>query len=251
MNILLVNDDGIDSPHLRALCAACAARGHRVTVCAPKTQQSAKSHAFTISTPVMVKKSSMPGALAAWAVDGTPVDCTRLGVKCLCEETPDVVISGINQGYNVGLATYVSGTVGAAREAAFMGLKSLAVSIDYGAGAEAVTPFAEYAARLAERLADYPAPRLSVCNVNAPALPREQWKGTRVCPLNRNIYEDSYERRQSPRGDVYFWLAPEYQDSCPTPGGDLDALTRGYVSVTFLGLDGDDQTAFEDFPIPF
>ena len=120
MNLLLVNDDGIDSPLLHILCRAAAARGHHVTVCAPSVQQSAKGHSFTVFTPVMVHPRELEGAAAAWAVDGTPVDCTRLGLMALCEEPVDLVISGINNGFNAGLATYVSGTVGAAREAAFV-----------------------------------------------------------------------------------------------------------------------------------
>ena len=105
MNILLVNDDGIDSPYLALLCRAAAARGHRVTVCAPSTQQSAKSHSFTIFTPVTVHPREVEGACAAWAVDGTPVDCVRLGLLSLCGDGVDLVLSGINDGFNTGLAT--------------------------------------------------------------------------------------------------------------------------------------------------
>lgn len=133
MHILLVNDDGISSEALQLQCRAFAARGHRVTVCAPSSQQSAKSHCFTIATPVTVHEMQFEGADSAWAVDGTPVDCTRLGLMSICESDPvDLVVSGINYGYNAGLAVYVSGTVGAAREAAFQLCPALALSMGVG-----------------------------------------------------------------------------------------------------------------------
>ena len=132
MNILLTNDDGFDSPLLHMLCRAAAARGHNVYVSAPATQQSAKSHSFTLTRPLIAHPREMEGAAKAWAVEGTPVDSARLGFMSLADAPIDLVISGMNDGENVGLATYVSGTVGAAREAAFQRKRAMAVSMQVG-----------------------------------------------------------------------------------------------------------------------
>lgn len=247
MNILLVNDDGISSPDLALLCRAVKARGHHVTVCAPATQQSAKSHAFTIMEPLLVRPYAMEGADEAWALVGTPVDCCRVGVMALCDEKPDLVMSGINFGYNIGLATYVSGTVGAAREAAFQGIPAIAVSKDVNTPEETVRFFADYAVRLGEKLVKYPAPKLSVCNMNVPPVEVKALKKAVMCPISRNVYRDGYEGRVSPRGDRYFWLYPEMQDDSPEPGSDTDMLNQGHITVTFLTVDGCAQADYDDF----
>lgn len=247
MNFLLVNDDGIDSPLLLTLCRACAARGHRVTVCAPAAQQSAKSHSFTVFQPLQVRKASMEGALGAYAVSGTPVDCVRLGLLALDGGPYDLVISGINNGYNAGLATYVSGTVGAAREAAFQRMPALAVSAHPRTPEETVRFFAKWAVRLGEHLTEFAIPAQSVCNVNVPPVEISGLKEPLMCPINRGIYKDGYEKRVSPRGDTYFWLTPETPDDHPDPGSDMDALNRGHVSCTFLTPDPCRQPACDTF----
>lgn len=249
MHILLTNDDGIHSGYLAVLCQAAAARGHKVTVSAPSAQQSAKSHAFTLFKPMMAKQVPMQGADEAWAVDGTPVDSCRIGMMGLCREKPDLVISGMNYGWNAGLAVYVSGTVGAAREAAFQQIPALAVSAEPGTPEETVRRFADYAIRLGEKLVDYPLPELTLVNVNVPKCPADEVKGVKLCPLSRNVYQDSYERRVSPRGDTYFWLTAEVPDECPTPGSDKDMLSQGYVSMTLLGPDACDQQQYADLPV--
>lgn len=250
MHFLLVNDDGFDGPWLRLLCAAASARGHRVTVCAPDTQQSARSHAFTVTAPLLVRPASMPGAQAAWRVCGTPVDCTRLGMLNLAGEPVDLVISGINEGYNIGLATYVSGTVGAAREAAFAMGKALAVSMEPRTPEDMQAFFADYAIRTAEKLTGADVPRQSVCNLNAPCCHVSEMKGAAVCPISRLMYKDGYVRYDSPRGDISFWLTPLTAEEHPEPGTDLALLLDNRISVTFLTPDPCDQAPWADFPIP-
>ena len=250
MHILLVNDDGFDCSYLHILCAAAANRGHEVTVCAPDTQQSAKSHAFTIGAPLIMKKDSMPGASRAYRIQGTPVDACRLGFMMLAEHPVDLVISGINEGYNVGFATFVSGTVGAAREAAFQGIPAMAVSQEVATPDETTRFFADYCIRLGEKLVHAEVPEFSVCNVNCPTVEREELRGAVVCGLNRNVYKDGYERRVSPRGTDYFWLKYEEQDTAPTPGSDLELLQKGYITVSFLAPEGCRQEDYADFPLP-
>ena len=167
----------------------------------------------------------------------------------VCEEKPDLVISGINAGYNVGLATYVSGTVGAAREAAFQGYPALAVSLEPRTPEETIRFFADYAVRLGEKLVHYDAPHQSVCNVNAPPVPVADIQGVTVCPITCHVYKDGYERVVSPRGETYFWLSNEIEDMCPAENTDLDYLHRGYITVTFLAPEGCRQEDYADFPL--
>lgn len=248
MNILLVNDDGFDSPSLHVLCRAAAARGHRITVCAPAAQQSAKSHAYTVFQPLLAQKRHMDGADEAWAIEGTPVDCCRIGFMSICQTRPDLVISGINCGYNTGFAVFVSGTVGAAREAAFQGIPAMALSAEYETPRETLAFFAEWAVTVGERLVDYPAPAFSVCNLNVPPVPMHELKEPRMCGITHNLYKDSYERRKSPRGDDYFWLTPMEQDYAYTPGSDQEWLSKGHITCTFLTPDeGVNQEKYADF----
>ncbi|MBR6027625.1 MAG: 5'/3'-nucleotidase SurE [Clostridia bacterium] len=233
MHLLLVNDDGFDSPLLRMLCSAAAGRGHRVTVAAPDRQQSAKSHAFTVADPLTVKPGRMEGAAEAWRVCGTPVDCSRLGLMELARDA-DLVISGINDGWNIGLATYVSGTVGAAREAAFIQGKAVAVSLEPGASEETAAFAADFAVRTAERMAESSLPPMCVCSINVPALPPSALREAVFCPINCRMYRDAYERRVSPRGRLYFWLGPETPDDAPDKGTDLDLLQQGHITCTLL-----------------
>ena len=246
MNLLLVNDDGIDSPSLHLLSRAAKARGHHVLLCAPSTQQSAKSHCFTIATPLIARPRELDCADEAWAVDGTPADCARLGLMALPKEKIDLVISGINVGYNAGLATFVSGTVGAAREAAFQGVPAMAVSAAVDVPPATLNLFAEWVVTLAEKLVCYPIPELSVCNVNVPSVPVHELKPPVLCPISRNVYRDSYVRRESPRGDTYFWLTPEQPADTHTPGSDLNLLEQGHITVTFLVPEGCRQEDYAD-----
>lgn len=250
MHILLVNDDGFDNRLLHVLCHAAAQRGHSVTVCAPHTQQSAKSHAFTLATPLRVREGKMDGAQKAWRIEGTPVDACRVGLLGLCREKPDLVISGINEGYNVGLATFVSGTVGAAREAAFQGYPAMAVSLEPRTPEETIRFFSDYCVRLGEKLIHYPAPCQSVVNVNAPPVSVREIQGAVTCPITRHVYKDGYEQVISPRGEMYFWLSDEIEDMSPDRDTDLDYLHRGFITVTFLAPEGCRQEDYADFPLP-
>ncbi len=251
MHFLLTNDDGFDSPELRLLCRAAAERGHRVTVSAPEEQQSGKSHAFSVFNPLFVREDTMPGAEKAFRVRGTPVDCSRIGFMELAGERVDAVLSGINAGYNIGLATYVSGTVGAAREAAFAGYPALAVSMEPHTPDDMREFFAEYAVRAAEMMVrgEIRCPPQAVCNLNAPCCPVSDLKGTKVCGISRLMYKDSYVRYDGPRGDVTYWLRPMEPEFDPEPDRDLGLLMDCWITVTFLTPEPCDQTEWADFPL--
>lgn len=150
-------------------------------------------------------------------------------------------------GYNAGLATYVSGTVGAAREAAFQHVPAMAVSMDWRTPQETMLFFADWAVALGERLVNYPVPPLSVCNINVPPVPVHELKEPKMCTLNLEIYKDAYEKRESPRGGYYFWCTPEVEDDHPTPGSDQDWLNKGHITCTFLTPMPCKQEDYEDF----
>ncbi len=246
MHILLVNDDGIDSPGLDALRLEAVRRGHQVTICAPARQQSAASQALTLFRPISVTPVVREGA-TAYAIDGTPADCARLGLCNLASKKVDLVISGINDGLNSGTAIYCSGTVGAAREAALLRTKSMAVSLDRPADTQMLSHLAALALTLGERLNEYPAPRGSVLNVNAPALPPEVLMPPIMAPVNHSLFTNTYEQRVSPRGEIYFWVMKEFHHEPPTPGSDEDFLQKGHVTCTFLLHPGESYESCLDF----
>lgn len=245
MHFLIVNDDGINSPFLPILTQAVKRAGHRVTVCVPATQQSAKAHAFSIEQPILAEKREVPDADEAWAIFGTPVDSCRIGAMNLAPDA-DAVISGINLGYNVGMSVYVSGTVGAAREATFLRKPGIAVSAEKQTPHDTLAYLSDWAVEMAEKLVTRGAPELTVCNLNAPPIPRAELKNQVLCPLNRAGYRDSYEQRISPRNQTYFWLSPMKQDP-PLPGSDQAYLDAGHPTCTFLTIDGQSQEAFADW----
>lgn len=233
MHVLLVNDDGIHSPGLHALILEGVRRGHQITICAPNKQQSAVSQSLTFFRPIAVTPVSLFDA-AGFAVDGTPADCSRLGISNLAKGTIDIVISGINDGLNSGGAIYCSGTVGAAREAAMLGIKAMAVSIDRPADASMLASAADLAFTMGERLAAYNAPPRSVLNLNVPALPANKLLPAVMAPANHGKFVNVYERRLNPYGDAYFWVTPDIKREDPEQGSDEDFLQKGHVTCTFL-----------------
>lgn len=239
MHFLLTNDDGFDAIGLKAMSAAALERGHTVTVCAPQTQQSAASHHLTLHAPLMVREVPWDGA-QAYALAGTPADCARIG-RLLSDKPVDYVFSGINNGENAGTAIYYSGTVAAAREARMCNLEAMAVSIMPGADWDTLLHLARLAVRIAESTREQPLPRLCLLNLNAPALPADQWKPLRAAPVSDAYFLDSYEKRVSPRGGAYFWLEAGLKIEPHRPGTDMALLLSGHPVITLLGGNTDDN----------
>jgi len=243
MHILLTNDDGIQAIGLRALYAALVARGHEVSVVAPVTEQSAVGHAVTLSMPLKVKLFHENG-FRGRGVNGTPVDCVKLGLTTLLEKRPDLVISGINAGCNVGVDIIYSGTVSAATEGALMGFPALAVSYDNWTP-EDVSEQAAWAADFAARV-DWPTlPRQCVLNLNFPNLPLAEAKPLAVCRQTTAAYEDWYETRMDPRGHEYHWLSGRIPEEQVSPGTDRALLWQGHITLTPLRFNFTDAGAME------
>ncbi len=235
MHLLLTNDDGFDSPLLALVCRAAAARGHRVTVCAPSQPQSAKSHALTVHSPLCARPAAMEGAAEAWRVEGTPADCARLGLRALAGDEVDLVVSGINQGWNLGLLTYVSGTVAAAREAAFLGYPAMALSAGEETPAETVRFLAEWAIRLGEKLPGAGLPPRTLVNVNMPACQIARLRPPRLCPISHVYDRSGYQTLDSCRGRFYVSgelnLTLEDMDPCSDDG----LIRQGHITLSLLG----------------
>ena len=234
MHIFLVNDDGVGAKGIMALYRAAIARGHEVSMCAPKHQQSAAGHRFTLVDPLFVSDYPLENG-DGYAVDGAPADCVRIGLQRLVKKPVDVVISGINDGYNAGIATHYSGTVGAAMEGAFHNLPSIAVSIHHKATLDMYDHLADYTIRVAEQYALKPRKRATILNINAPLAAPGDLKEPVYAPLDTAFYLDSYERRTSPRSGDYFWLEGGSPIEPADEGSDNWYLERGHITLTIMG----------------
>jgi 5'-nucleotidase len=232
MNILVTNDDGVHAPGIVALAEALRAFGH-VTVVAPDRERSAVGHALTLHHPLRVTEI-MAGI---FAVDGTPTDCVNLGIHTLLTETPDIVVSGVNRGGNLGDDITYSGTVSAALEATLMGIPAIAVSLVTGGHGSHYHAAAAFAARLAGEVVERGLPRDTFLNVNVPDLPSEELCGPVITSQGKRDYGGDIVAKVDPRGRSYYWIGgsePVFRD---IEGTDFHAVKRRRISVTPLHLD--------------
>jgi len=237
--ILVSNDDGVHAPGLRALAEALSALGE-VSVMAPLTEQSATSHALTLHRPLRVKDLGN----RTFAVEGTPTDCVLLAVREFLGARPDLVVSGVNQGPNMGEDVIYSGTVAAAMEGALLGIPSMAVSLASWHHREPGAA-AAIAARLAGRLLESAPPARFLVNVNVPPVAREEIRGIRVTRLGTRVYNDAIVKKTDPRGRDYYWIggaAPTWEAGNDT---DFAAVEERFVSLTPLLLDITDRAGFD------
>ncbi len=253
MRILLTNDDGIRAPGIEAMFDALVAPGsdlpvQEVFVCAPLTVQSATSHGVTFHQPLMISDVTVKPGMSGVAVDGRPADCVKLAVSNIWPERygegslPDLVISGMNAGANVGINVIYSGTVAAALEAAFLGVPSIAVSLHLDDMAARFDVAARHAREAIATILRAAGGRLAPHTCLNLGIPRTTEDGPAppivVCPMNTYGHIDAYERRKSPAGDVYFWAAGhglDFRDS--SPGADVEYMWRGCITVTPLKHD--------------
>ncbi len=246
MKILITNDDGINAPGLLALHASLAAIGDVVAI-APERPRSACGHAITLHKPLRLTPVEMPGGGRGYASNGTPADCVALGLSDHLGGIPELVVSGINPGPNLGVDMIYSGTVAAAMEAAICGVPSFAISIAAHERAD-FQPAAEFAGYLARVLAACRLPRGSLLNVNVPAVPIEEMRGVAITRQGRLRYSNRIERRTDPRGGAYYWLTGDRVDRSASADSDVDAIAERRISVTPVSLELTDEELLADLP---
>ncbi len=235
MKVLLTNDDGIYAPGLCALYWAFCEK-HEVYIVAPDSERSAVGHAITLTDPIKVKKVRYGKQFWGWAVSGTPADCVKLAILELLPTPIDVVVSGINQGANVGINILYSGTVSAATEGAIYGKPALAISLD-----SYVSQDFCYAGFIAEKMSQWMFNQnLSgmALNVNVPALPAHKIKGIKVVRQGTHSLKERFEKRTDPRGNVYYWQAAEQlKQSHILKDTDIYELRHKFITVTPIKYD--------------
>ncbi len=241
--ILLTNDDGVMAPGLLALAQA-VGRIAELAIVAPDHNWSASGHSKTMHKPLRVTPTQLGDGTPALMTTGSPSDCVALALLGILDRTPDLVISGINQGANMGHDLTYSGTVSAAMEAVIADLPAIAVSLDSHQDASFEVA-AEFAARLARQVLESELPRPLLLNLNVPALPREQIRGIKITRLGQRIYRDALVQRSDPRGQVYYWIGGEPPEGVAEEGTDIGALSEGYISITPVALDLTDRDAIE------
>jgi 5'-nucleotidase len=226
--VLVSNDDGYRAEGLQRLARALSSAAD-VVVCAPEVEQSAASHALSLHRPLRLFRHGDN----VFSVDGTPADCVYValyGAARVLPRRPDLVISGVNHGVNLGDDVFYSGTVAAAREAALKGIPALAVSAARDADLEAAAAFGARLALEIHALGGEP----QLYNVNIPS--GQSWP-VRATHLGRRIYRDEVEFRRDPRGREYLWIGGPGADHGDAPGSDTEAFDRGTVGITPLVLD--------------
>jgi 5'-nucleotidase len=239
--ILITNDDGVRAPGILAVAQALQSLGE-ITIAAPSENQSGKGHSIITSDPIFVDQVTLTGGLRGYSIIATPATCVKVGVRALMASRPDLVVSGINRGYNLGMVTYVSGTVGAAREAALMGIPAIASSLsaeetNYAAAAEIVRQVAEMVHQRGLEAG-------VLLNVNVPPGPQTAIKGVRVTRQSAQSGEERFEEQRSPTGRRMFWSI--WKD--PTgdvEGTDVWATDHGFAAITPLRAGEFDTKTYE------
>ncbi len=235
MKILISNDDGIAAQGIKALVTNLAAE-HDVYVVAPDRERSAAGHSLTLHSPIRVEEiEAQFGAKRMWVTNGTPGDCVKIAICALLkqEELPNIVISGINHGPNLGRDILYSGTVSCALEAAMLDYPSIAVSL------ASMTPdpiyfdsTAKFVSRLLPKIKNMKFPKKTILNINAPALEEEDVAGVEITKLGTKMFTDSYDKRIDPRGKVYYWMAGELTSKHEEDGTDIAAVRANRISIT-------------------
>ena len=235
LRILICNDDGFHAPGLAALYNAVADLGE-VVVVAPANEQSGTAHAVTVSNPLKIKKQKFQEDFEGYSVTGTPADCVKIAVSVLLERKPHLLISGINYGPNVGISVVYSGTVSAAGEGTLLNIPSMAVSLDTFENPRWETA-GHVAAKMAGEIIRKGLPPATMLNVNVPNLPLDEVKGLAVTRVGRSRFAEVFHRRTMPRGGDYYWLDGDLEPLEDVKGTDIQAVQKGYVSVTPVSFD--------------
>lgn len=232
MNIMVTNDDGIHAPGIRALADALRELG-TVTVVAPDRERSAVGHSLTLYSPLRVFELH-PGW---YAVDGTPTDCVNMAIHSLLPTRPDLVVSGINHGPNLGDDITYSGTVAAAMEANLMGIPAIAVSLATFNHTDNFADAARIALQVAQQVSANGLPADTFLNVNVPDCRLAEMQAPLITCQGKRSFVGTIVNKTDPRGRKYFWIGSEEPSFNDDPGTDFHAINRQHTSITPLHLD--------------
>lgn len=236
MHILLTNDDGIEAKGIQTLWEELSAYA-KVSVVAPDRERSAMSQAITVRNPIHVDTYNVKSSnISAWQVAGTPTDCVKIALEALLDEMPDYVVSGINNGPNLGSDVLYSGTVSAAIEGALHNIPSIAVSLDAWCGKD-YRPAARFIGKLIFAMQKYQLPPNTLLNVNVPDLAEDSIDGYVITKLGVRKYENVFEKRQDPRGKTYYWMGGTIADSENDEDSDVAVVKKGKISITPIHFD--------------
>ena len=244
--ILVSNDDGIDAPGIFALVGELKKIGN-VIVVAPDEQRSAVGHAITMNYPLRVKKFYKNGKFFGYAVEGTPADSVKIGVRTVLGKNPDLLVSGINHGSNTAINIIYSGTVSAATEGRILGIPSLAVSLTTYA-----EPDFRFAAKFSRLLAleifKNGLPEDTLLNVNIPPLPEREIRGVRITRQGKSRWDDTFDVRRDPNNKEYYWLTGKIDVLDTSEETDYISIQQKYVSITPIHFDLTDYKALSVIP---
>jgi len=244
-HILITNDDGIDADALLPLADALAAVGD-VDIIVPEDNWSGASHSITLRRPLRVRPTKLRNGHPAYMSDGSPTDCVRLAALGFLPQRPQLVVSGINRGANMGDDITYSGTVAAAMEGLISNIPSIAISIDaFGADID-YGPASSFAALLARNILARGFAPDSFLNVNMPPLPRERIAGVEVTRLGKRTYRDKLIERLDPFGNPYYWVGGPAVRGEAEPGTDVAAVLAGKISVTPISLELTNHALIDD-----
>lgn len=242
--ILISNDDGIFAPGIRALWEAMSEIGDPIVV-APDTERSAVGHAITLTDPLRVVPVHRSSGFEGLAVSGTPADCAKIAIKSILDEKPDLMISGINSGSNIGTNVIYSGTISAATEGTMLGIPSIAISLNSYASDD--YRGAKHAAIIvAQDVLSHGIPVGTLINVNVPYCPLEKIKGMKITRQGKQYFKDEFEKREDPRGRSYYWMKGNVVDKDEDIMYDGKALKEDYISITPIQFDMTNEMAIND-----
>lgn len=236
MNILITNDDGIRADGIKELAKELA-KTHNIYVVAPETQKSATGHAITIHDPIMINNEYIDDNICAYSISGTPADCVKIGIEALFKDINiDMVISGINNGPNLGTDVIYSGTVSAAIEGFIQNKPSIAFSLnEFNVSKEIYRQVSKYASKIVNDIKDK-LDILNDCILNV-NIPNKEVKGTKITRLGERKYENSLEERVNPYGKRYFWIGGKVKELKQEPNSDITTIEEGYITITPINID--------------
>lgn len=246
MKILLTNDDGINAKGIHALINELNTIAE-IYVAAPGIERSGTGHSITVFDPIKAVEMKIPGIKKGWLVSGTPVDCVKLALSRLINDRIDLVVSGINHGSNLGTDVLYSGTVSAAAEGVIMGSPSISVSLDSYRDDVDFGFSAQFTRRVIQAVMPEGIEKTTLLNINVPLLEPDIIKGVRITKLGSRNYDNLFEERLDPRGNIYYWLGGGIVQEEQHEDSDVYAVDEGYISITPIHLDLTDYRLMERY----